>query len=281
MFDHPGRIDAHVVGHHVAGQPDAVMVGAVAQVDVGRFAAQVFGDAVVEERIGGRDGVLVAAQQLDGFRGAAAFPDADQPQRIHAAIGERLELFVGDLVEAADVAAIKPAELREPHVGALGDHDGGGHPGGVGRELLVFVRRIAKDGHIGGAGDRGPLLHARFAPPAGCFFGGGAGPGGRRVELHPDGEFFFVQNFAGDLQEAIECVAEQRLPKLAYKVQLFAKRLGTRWRERAAVRAGSWAWRRASESAAGWRSIRAAAALPGDKRFFRQEAFRRTALQMA
>ena len=31
MLDHPGRVDAHVVGHHVAGQAHAVMVGAVAQ----------------------------------------------------------------------------------------------------------------------------------------------------------------------------------------------------------------------------------------------------------
>ena len=52
MLDDPGRIDAHVVGHHVAGQADAVPISAVAQVDVGRFAAQIVGDAVVEERIG-------------------------------------------------------------------------------------------------------------------------------------------------------------------------------------------------------------------------------------
>ena len=105
MFDDPGRIDAHVIGHHVAGEPDAVMVGAIAEVDVGRFAAEVFVDAVVEERIRGGDGVVVAAELLDGLGGAAAFPDADEPERVHAAVGEGLELFVGDLVEAADVAA--------------------------------------------------------------------------------------------------------------------------------------------------------------------------------
>jgi hypothetical protein len=36
MFDDPGRVDAHVVGHHVAGEADAVVIGAVAQIDVGR-----------------------------------------------------------------------------------------------------------------------------------------------------------------------------------------------------------------------------------------------------
>ena len=61
MVDHPWRINAHVIGHHIAGQADAVMVGAVAKVDIGRFAAQVFGDAVVEERIGRRDCILVSA----------------------------------------------------------------------------------------------------------------------------------------------------------------------------------------------------------------------------
>ena len=90
MLDDPGRVDAHVVGHHVAGQANAVVVGAVAEVDVGRLAAQIVGDAVVEERIGGGDGVAVAAELLDGLRGAAALPDADEPQRIDAAMGEGL-----------------------------------------------------------------------------------------------------------------------------------------------------------------------------------------------
>ncbi len=93
MLDDPGRIDAHVVGNHVAGQADAVVVGAIAQVDVGRFAAQVFGDAVVEERVGGGHGILVAAQELDGLGGAAALPDADEPEGVHAAVGEGLRVL--------------------------------------------------------------------------------------------------------------------------------------------------------------------------------------------
>ena len=78
---------------------------------------------VVEERIGRSHGVAVAAQLLDGLRRAAALPDTDEPQRIDAAVGERCERFVGNFVEAADVPAVLLAELRQPHVGALGDED--------------------------------------------------------------------------------------------------------------------------------------------------------------
>ena len=41
----------------------------------------------------------------------------------------------------------------------------------------------------------------------GLFFG--------RIELHPDGELFFAEDFGGDLKQAIDAVAEQRLPQLA------------------------------------------------------------------
>ncbi len=51
----------------------------------------------------------------------------------------RLQLFVGDLVEAVDVAAVFFGELLEPDVGALGDEDDVGHPGLVGGEGFVFV----------------------------------------------------------------------------------------------------------------------------------------------
>src|SRR5208282_2099419 len=88
VFNDPGRIDAHVVGHHVAGEADAVMVGAVAQGYVGRFAAQIVGNAIVEERIGRGDGFAVAAELLDGAGGATALPNADEPERIDAAMRE-------------------------------------------------------------------------------------------------------------------------------------------------------------------------------------------------
>ena len=47
MLDDPGGIDAHVVGHHVAGEADAAAPGAIAEVAVGLFAAEVGGDIVV------------------------------------------------------------------------------------------------------------------------------------------------------------------------------------------------------------------------------------------
>ena len=183
VLDHPRRIDAHVVGNHVAGQPNAVPVSAVAQIRVSRFAAQVFGNRVVEERIGRGHRIRIAAEQLDRLGGAAALPDADQPERIQPAPCQNGELLVGNLVEAGNRAPILPAHLRQPHVGALGDQHDGRHPGCVGRELLVFMRRIAEDGHLGGADHIRPLLLAAFAMASGGF----AGLDGGRVELHPDG----------------------------------------------------------------------------------------------
>ena len=166
MLDDPGRIDAHVVGHHVAGEANAVAVGAVAQVDVGRLAAEIVGDAVVEERVGRGDGVLVAAELLDGLGGAAALPHADEPERVDAAARERGQLFVGNLVEAADVAAVLAAELRQPDVGALGDEHGAGHPG-LCRVRISRIRArdrrrwgprqwLMTDGHCCGAAQREP-----------------------------------------------------------------------------------------------------------------------------
>ncbi len=48
---------------------------------------------------------MVAAQALDGAGGDAALPQADEPEAGDAAVGEEAQFFVGDLVEAVDVAA--------------------------------------------------------------------------------------------------------------------------------------------------------------------------------
>ena len=220
LLDHPRRIDAHVVGNHVAGQPNTVQVSAVAQIRVSRLAAQIFGNCVVEERIGRSHRVRIAAEQLDCLGGSAALPDADQPQRIQPARGERGELLVWNLIEAGNRAPILPAHLRQPHVGALGDQHDGRHPGGVGRELLIFVRRIAEDGNLGGADHVRPLLLAALAMAPGGF----AGLHGGRVELHPDSQLFLMQNLAGDQQVMIQAVAQHRLPQLANQRQLLAER---------------------------------------------------------
>ncbi len=49
MLDDPLGVDAHVVGDHVAGEPQTSSGGTFAQVVAGRFAAQVFGDGVILE----------------------------------------------------------------------------------------------------------------------------------------------------------------------------------------------------------------------------------------
>ena len=74
MVDDPARVDAHVVGDHVAREPDPARPGAVAQDRVGGLAAQVVGDPVVVERVGRRDGVGVAAHPLDPLGRRASAP---------------------------------------------------------------------------------------------------------------------------------------------------------------------------------------------------------------
>ena len=65
VLDDPARVDAHVVGHHVGGEPDAACRGAVAQVAPGVLAAELVGDPVVGDRVRRRHGLGVAAQLLD------------------------------------------------------------------------------------------------------------------------------------------------------------------------------------------------------------------------
>ena len=104
MVDDPARIDAHVVGHHVAGQPDPARPGAVAQVRVGVLATEVVGDPVVVERVRRRDRLGVAAHPLDALRGDGPLPQPDQPQAADAPRGQPVELLVRHRVEGADVA---------------------------------------------------------------------------------------------------------------------------------------------------------------------------------
>ncbi len=47
VLDDPGRVNAHMVRHHVGGKPDAVPGTAVAQIAVSRFAAESVGNLVV------------------------------------------------------------------------------------------------------------------------------------------------------------------------------------------------------------------------------------------
>ena len=115
----PARVDAHVVGDHVAREADAAGRGPVAEDRVGGVAAEVVGDPVVVEGVGARDRLLVAAPALDRLRRPRALPQPDQPEPGDPAPGERVQLLVGDRVERPDVAAVAARELVEPDVRAL------------------------------------------------------------------------------------------------------------------------------------------------------------------
>ena len=169
---------------------------------------------------------MVAAQALDGARCDAALPQADEPQSGDAARGQQLQLLVGDLVEAVDVAQIFLGELLQPDIGALGHQHHVRHPGLVGAEVFVLVERglivvcvtaaaklveadvlIALESH---RSPRGPVAELV-----------GAG----RMEAHPDGEVLFAQHIDGQ-QDALDVVAEVGRPALADEVELADERVG-------------------------------------------------------
>ncbi len=128
MLDDPARIDAHVVGDHVAGEPDAACRRPVAQLGIRRFAAEVAGDRVVVERVGRGDGILVAAHPLDPFGCPRPLPQADEPESRDAPASQRIELLVRDRVQGRDRTAVRPRQLVEPDVRALGHQDHARHP---------------------------------------------------------------------------------------------------------------------------------------------------------
>ncbi len=113
------------------------------------------------------------------------------------------------------MTSVLAAELREPHVGALGDEYGVGHPCRIGRKLFVLVGRVAKDRHLGMAVGKGALVPV--APRAlGCIRVG-------RVELRPNGEFFLAEDCGRQFKEALQAVANERLPKFLYEGKLIAE----------------------------------------------------------
>src|SRR6476660_8942969 len=110
-----------MIWDHIAGETNPVMIRAIAEIDVGRFPAQILGDLVIEERVSRGHGVLVAAKLLNGLRRSASLPDANQPERIDATMSEGSELLVGNLIESRNSASILLAQLRQPDIGALGN----------------------------------------------------------------------------------------------------------------------------------------------------------------
>ena len=108
MVHHPGRVDPHVVRHHVARESDAAPPGPLFQVPEGGIAAKIVGDRVRGERVGRGDRVGVPAHLLDELAGAASLPEPDEPEPAHAAAGEKVQLLVRDMVEPRDLLAVAP-----------------------------------------------------------------------------------------------------------------------------------------------------------------------------
>ncbi len=192
------------------GQAEAEARGAIAQVAIGVVAAEVVRDAVVEEGVGGSDGVLLTAHVLDALGGAGTLPETDEPEGVETAIGEGLEFFVRNLVEALDGAAILTGELSEPDVGAFGDHDDVGHPVLIGAEALVLDIAGMLRAEIG---DLGMRRVAEGRVPALRVSG---------VEAHPEADFFFFKDVGGE-ENFSEAFAEVVAPILANPGELAAE----------------------------------------------------------
>ena len=165
MLHDPGRIDPHVVGDHVAGEPDAAPPGTLAQVLVRRFAAQVLSDPVVEQGVGRGHGVRIAAQLLDPLRRPAALPQADQPEPGEAPARQTIELLIRHLVEAAHLALVLLRQLVEPDVGAPREQDQPRHPVAVHAEPLGLEVLAREVGHVPAA----DVARAVEAQPEGPF----------------------------------------------------------------------------------------------------------------
>ncbi len=161
VLDDPARVDSHVVGDHVGRHADAPGPGAVAQGRPRSLAAEVFGDRVVAQGVRGGHRVGVAAELLDPLAGATALPEPDEPQPREAPADKPVELLVGDLVEAPDVAAIPAAELVQPDVRALGHQHDPGHPVLVlGEPLGLGVEaRVRRRGPAASAAGTGMVAH--------------------------------------------------------------------------------------------------------------------------
>src|SRR6185369_15788807 len=106
MLDDPARVDAHVVGDHVAGEANATLLRAIAEIVVCGLTAEVLSDVVVEQRVGAGDSVCIAHQLLNLLRSTGAFPEPNEPKGIEAPPGEGVEFSVRNLVEPMDVALV-------------------------------------------------------------------------------------------------------------------------------------------------------------------------------
>ena len=81
----PLGVDADMIGHHVGGEAEATLPGALFEVLVGSVPAELPRDVVLHQRVRRRDGILVASHLLHLLRRVAALEEADEPQPGEAA----------------------------------------------------------------------------------------------------------------------------------------------------------------------------------------------------
>ncbi len=179
---------------------------------------------------------------LDPLRRDGALPKPDQPERRHASICKQTQLFVGDHVQLVDVPAIFAAQLFQPHIRALGDHDDVGHPRLIGREGFVLVQRglvvtriatgrctsRAEPPHTVRSGLirilKADVLIAKEALPAKARSAVPVDIRPGRVEAHPDRDVFFFHRVDGQ-QYRLQIRIDEPVPVLANVVQLRGERV--------------------------------------------------------
>ena len=199
-----------MVGDHVAGQADAARPGPVAELRIGRLAADILGDPVVVQRVGAGHGIVIAAHPFDPLGGDGAFPQADQPEPCHAPAGELVQLLVRDRVEGVDRAPVRARELVQPDVGALGHQHESRHPGRIAGEGLQLLRGADERWDVDlAAVARAPAAAATEPPMQPCLL------------LRQDAD--------GDIQSSKQVgkfVAQQPPPVIAHEAQLTGQRVG-------------------------------------------------------
>ena len=109
VFYHPVGIKTGVIGYHIAGQPYAARGGPCFQVFIGGITAQVGGNFIILQGIGGGDRFRVTVYLFYLLRGIAAFPQTDQPQTGDAEVGQAVQLFIGNLIQTVYLPAVVAA----------------------------------------------------------------------------------------------------------------------------------------------------------------------------
>ncbi len=151
MLRHPARVHAGVIRDHVAGKPYPAAPRALFQCLQPPLAAQLPCNDVVEQGVRGCLCLGISHPALDLAGGAAALPDPDQPQGRETGARQPIQLLVGHLVQAPDLASPRPRELVQPHQRVLGDHHRPGHPVAVFAEglhlgcladIFVYLREV-------------------------------------------------------------------------------------------------------------------------------------------